>query len=51
MSEEIKKRLVQTPQVGVAGAPGEIISVALNEDEDVVWRWTHRPDGASLVTG
>lgn len=51
MSEEIKKLIVQTPPTGVVGAPGEVISVALNEDENVVWHWTHWPDGASVVTG
>jgi hypothetical protein len=25
--------------------------VELSEDEEVIWQWTHRPDGPSAVTG
>jgi hypothetical protein len=28
-----------------------VLSVELNEDEDVVWHWTHFADGRSAVTG
>lgn len=27
------------------------MSVELGEDEEVIWKWTHRPDGTSAVTG
>ncbi|MGE0132334.1 MAG: hypothetical protein AB7U82_29985 [Blastocatellales bacterium] len=51
MKEEKKKRLVVAPQAGRADSSGQIISVELNEDEDVSWQWTHYPDGTSAVTG
>lgn len=28
-----------------------VLSVELNEDEEVVWHWTHFSDGRSVVTG
>ena len=31
--------------------PGQVLSVELGEDEEVIWQWTHRPDGTSAVTG
>lgn len=31
--------------------PNRIFSVVLKPDEDVVWEWTHTPDGISYVTG
>ena len=30
---------------------GSVLSVTLNDDEDVFWRWTHHQDGRSVVTG
>ncbi len=51
MKEEKKKRLAVAPQAGKADSSGQIISVELNDDEDVRWQWTHYPDGTSAVTG
>jgi len=46
-----KKRIVQAPPSGSSDLPGQVLSVELSEDEEVVWQWTHRPDGTSVVTG
>ncbi|HEY8460366.1 MAG TPA: hypothetical protein VIM99_08305 [Blastocatellia bacterium] len=51
MERAEKKRIVQAPSSGSSDLPGQILSVELNEDEQVVWQWTHRPDGTSVVTG
>ncbi|HEU0184208.1 MAG TPA: hypothetical protein VFS27_02775 [Blastocatellia bacterium] len=51
MKEAEKKRVVQAPSAGGSDSPGQILSVELGEDEQVVWQWTHRPDGTSVVTG
>ena len=44
------KRVVYPPVACTAGA-SPILSVVLNEDEDVKWYWTHFPGGESIVTG
>jgi hypothetical protein len=31
--------------------PPAVVSVVLDEDEDVEWIWTHTADGKSVVTG
>src|SRR5262245_56922507 len=46
-----KKRIVQAPSSGSSDLPGQVLSVELGEEEEVVWQWTHRPDGSSVVTG
>jgi hypothetical protein len=46
-----KKRIVQAPSSGGSDLPGQVLSVELGEDEEVIWQWTHRPDGTSAVTG
>ena len=46
-----KKRTVYAPQAEHNSSPPAIISVELNEDEDVEWIWTHTADGKSVVTG
>ena len=51
MNEQIEKRIVQAPTTGAPDQSGAVISVELNPDEDVIWRWTHKPDGSSVVTG
>jgi hypothetical protein len=51
MKKAEKKRIVQAPSSGSSDSPGQVLSVELSEDEQVVWRWTHRPDGTSVVTG
>jgi hypothetical protein len=51
MKETEKKRIVQAPSSGGSDLPGQVLSVELGEDEEVIWQWTHRPDGASAVTG
>ncbi|HEU0178052.1 MAG TPA: hypothetical protein VFV58_27635 [Blastocatellia bacterium] len=45
------KRIVQAPSSDSSDLPGQVLSVELSEDEEVIWQWTHRPDGTSLVTG
>lgn len=46
-----KRRTVYPPSSGGFGmSPGALLSVALEEDEEVVWHWTHQ-DGRSIVTG
>ncbi|HZF37363.1 MAG TPA: hypothetical protein VE715_00940 [Blastocatellia bacterium] len=46
-----KKRIAQAPSSGSSDLPGQVLSVELSEDEEVVWQWTHRSDGTSVVTG
>ena len=51
MDEKKNKRVVVAPQAGGSDSSGQVISVELNDDEEVIWRWTHYPDGTSAVTG
>ena len=51
MSEQVEKRIVQAPNQGTPDPSGTVISVELRPDEDVIWHWTHHPDGSSTVTG
>jgi hypothetical protein len=46
-----KKRIIQAPSSGSSDLPGQVLSVKLGEDEEVIWQWTHRPDRTSAVTG
>ena len=46
-----KKRTVYAPQAKRNSTPPAVISVKLDEDEDVEWIWTHTADGESVVTG
>ena len=50
-TEKGKKRTVYAPQAERNSSPPAIISVVLDEDEDVEWIWTHTADGKSVVTG
>jgi len=45
------KRTVQAPYSGGSDLPGQVLSVEVGADEEVIWKWTHRPDGTSAVTG
>ena len=48
---ERKRRTVYAPQPKVNPKPPSMISVELDEYEDVEWTWTHTSDGESVVTG
>ena len=56
-SEENKKRVVTAPQANLllnstaTHIPSTVISVELNENEEVEWIWTTYPDGQTVVTG
>jgi hypothetical protein len=45
------KRIVQPPVTQLAEQSAPVISVELNEGEEVEWLWTHYPNGQSVVTG
>jgi hypothetical protein len=45
------KRTVQAPSARGPVSPPALLSVQLEEDEDVYWHWTHYADGRSIVTG
>jgi hypothetical protein len=51
MSKQDQKRIVKSPQEVRLANTGEVLSVEVAEDEDVVWHWTHRPDGTSFISG
>ena len=54
MSEEQtnnSSRVVYAPAASGTDPSSGVISVVLNEGEDVQWQWTHFPDGSSAVTG
>lgn len=46
-----KKRTVYAPQPDHLSLRPTVISVELDEDEEVEWEWTHFADGRSCVTG
>ncbi len=48
---ESKKRTVYAAQSECGSKPPAVISVELDEDEDVEWNWTHTSDGKSVFTG
>ena len=45
-----KKRIVYAPQSDHIPSASAVISVELDEDEEVEWQWTHL-NGRSVVTG
>jgi len=45
------KRTAYAPQPECRSTPPAVISVELDEDEDIEWIWTHTSDGKSVVTG
>jgi hypothetical protein len=51
MKKAEKKHIVQAPSSGGSDLPGQVLSVELGENEQIIWQWTHRPDGTSMVTG
>ena len=48
---ERKRRTVYAPQPKDNPKPPSVISVELEENENVEWIWTHTSDGESVVTG
>jgi hypothetical protein len=55
MKETEKKRIVEAPFSTSfsrgSDQRGQVLNVTLAEGEEVIWQWTHRPDGTSAVTG
>ncbi|HKQ77103.1 MAG TPA: hypothetical protein VJ810_25630 [Blastocatellia bacterium] len=51
MNKTEKKRVIHAPSSDSSALPGQVLSVELGEEEDVIWQWTHRADGSSVVTG
>lgn len=45
------KRIEYAPTVCGLSAAASVLSVMLDDDEDVQWCWTHYPEGQSVVTG
>jgi hypothetical protein len=50
-TKKSKKRTVYAPRAERGTEPPAVISVQLDEDEDVEWIWTHTANGQSVVTG
>ena len=56
-NQENKKRIVTAPQQSLLlnsttnNIPSTVISVELNENEEVQWIWTTYPNGQRVVTG
>ena len=50
-TEKSKKRTVYAPRPEHNTKRPAVISVELDEDEDVEWTWMHTADGKSVVTG
>jgi hypothetical protein len=48
--EKRKKRTVHAPRPERGTEPPAVVSVVLDEDEDVEWIWTHTAEGKSLIT-
>ena len=44
-------RIVMAPAPTGPGAFNRIVSVVLEEDQDVIWEWTRSPNGAEFVSG
>lgn len=44
-------KTVTAPHAGMTDLSGQILSLDLQPDEEVVWHWTHYPNGQSVVTG
>lgn len=52
MIEPLKlPRTVFAPAPTGPGAVNRIVSVVLEEDQDVIWEWTHAPGGVRFVSG
>ena len=50
-SEKSRKRTVYAPRQERGTEPPAVVSVVLDEGEDVEWIWTHTAAGKSVVTG
>ena len=56
-TQENQKRIVTAPQQSLlsnsttTNIPSAVISVELNENEEVQWIWTNYPNGQRVVTG
>ena len=56
-TQENQKRIVTAPQQSLFSnsttttIPSAVISVELNENEEVQWIWTTYPNGQRVVTG
>lgn len=56
-TQENQKRIVTAPQQSLllnsttTNIPSAVISVELNENEEVQWIWTTYPNGQRIVTG
>ena len=56
-NQENQKRIVTAPQPSLSlnstmtNIPSTVISVELNENEEVEWIWTTYPNGQRVVTG
>jgi hypothetical protein len=51
MNDNQQPRIVTAPQIGATDSSAQVLSVTLLPDEEVIWHWTHYPDGRSAVTG
>ncbi|WP_414590484.1 hypothetical protein [Anabaena sp. CCY 9614] len=55
MSEDKQKRIVVAPQPSLVSSsslpPNRVISVELENAEDVEWVWMSLPDGTKYVSG
>ena len=51
MKEEENKRKIFAPVSDGIMVPGAVISIEVEEDQDVEWIWTHYSDGRNAVTG
>lgn len=52
MIEPLKlPRTVFAPAPMGRGAVNRIVSVVLDDEQDVIWEWTHLPGGARFVSG
>ena len=50
-TEKSNRRMVYAPRPEHGTKLPAVISVELDEDENVEWTWTHTADGKSIVTG
>ncbi|MEM8723437.1 MAG: hypothetical protein AAGE84_29830 [Cyanobacteria bacterium P01_G01_bin.39] len=56
-NQENKKRIVTAPQQSLLlnsttnNIPSTVISIELNENEEVQWIWTTYPNGQRVATG
>lgn len=45
------KRSAHAPPAIMSNGSSPVLSVLLEEDEEVLWRWTHYANGQSVVSG